>query len=325
MAALTYQEIQTRVANHLRIPTSDTTQMTRAQAIINEVYRDLVAKKPDWYWLRKRQVVNTATAFESGTASVTPGTTSVTLTIAPSAGFGSFANRVFTVPANAEDPNAVYVIATHVAGQATLLLDASYTGATNSTAAYHVYQDAYDLATDCNRVLHVKRFGLRHAVLLIGPMEMAGLKESDTSEGPPSVATVSEFDTSGDPTTQRQLVVHPYPDVPYRMEVFYTQSPNTELSGSTRPLIPDDYVQVLIYGALARGFPIFLNDTERGKFYQNLFNDTLSLMVSNARQQEDNPGVAPRNDYRSFYRRGQRITPANADLGSAFDRWPYGR
>ena len=322
MAALTYADIETRVANQLRIPTSDTTQMTRIQAIINEVYRDVVARYPGWYWLRKRAVVNTATAFSSGTASVTPGVTTVTLTIAPSSGFGSFVNRVFTVPGNAEDPNAVYRIATHTAGLATLLLDAGYTGATDSAAAYHIYQDAYDLATDCNRVLHVKRFGLRNAVTMIGPMEMAGLKESDTSEGAPRVATVSEFDTSGDPTTARQLVVHPYPDTPYRMEIFYTQSPNTELSGTTRPLIPDDFVQVLIYGALARGFPIFLNDTERGASHEALFTGMLGLMVSNQRQQEDNPGVAPRDNYRGFYRRGQRISAANADLGSAFDRWP---
>src|SRR3990167_7111299 len=93
MAALTYAEIQTRVANHLRIPTSDSTQMIRVQAIINEVYRDLVAKNPTWYWLRKRQIINTATAFEAGTASVIPGVTLVTLTASPSAAFGSFANR----------------------------------------------------------------------------------------------------------------------------------------------------------------------------------------------------------------------------------------
>src|SRR3990167_8388432 len=128
MAALTYQEIQTRVANHLRIPTSDTTQMTRVQAIINEVYRDLVAKNPTWYWLRKRQIINTATAFEDGTASVTPGVTLVTLTASPSAAFGSFANRVFTVPANAEDPNAVYRVATHVAGEGTPLPHAGSPG-----------------------------------------------------------------------------------------------------------------------------------------------------------------------------------------------------
>src|SRR3990167_10546437 len=91
MAALTYAEIQTRVANHLRIPTSDTTQMTRVQAIINEVYRDLCAKNPTWYWLRKRQVINTATAFKDGTASVIPGVTLVTLTIAPSAASGFLA------------------------------------------------------------------------------------------------------------------------------------------------------------------------------------------------------------------------------------------
>src|SRR3972149_2954282 len=217
MAALTYQEIQTRVANHLRIPTSDTTQITRVQAIINEVYRDLVAKNPTWYWLRKRHTTNAATAFEDGAASVPPGVTLVTLTASPSAAFGSFANRVFIVPANAKDPNAVYRVATHVAGEATLLLDAGYTGATGSAAAYHIYQDGYDLATDCNRVFHVKRFGVRHAVTLIGPIEMAGLKEGDTSEGPPSVAPVSEFDTSSVPSTARPLGLLPYPAHPHRL------------------------------------------------------------------------------------------------------------
>ena len=85
MAVLTYQEIQTRVANHLRIPTSDSTQMTRVQAIINEVYRDLCAKNPTWYWLRKRAVVNTATAFSSGGAPAVAKATNLARGLTPSA------------------------------------------------------------------------------------------------------------------------------------------------------------------------------------------------------------------------------------------------
>jgi hypothetical protein len=298
--------------------------MTRLQAIINEVYRDVCVRYPAWPWLRKRAIINTATKFETGTASVTPGVADVTITTAPSAAFGSFINRVFTVSGNAEDPNAIYRISNHVAGNATLLLDAGYTGATNSAAAFTIYQDAYDLATDCHRVLHLKRFGWALPMRAIGPEEMANLKAFDASEGAPQTFTVSEYDTNGDPTTARQLVVHPYPDTPYRLEIFYTVTPNTELSGSTRPLIPDEYVQVLIYGALARGYPVFLNDTERGQMYTQLFNDTLGLMVTTQRQQEDNAGVAPRDQYRSFYHRGQRRTAANSDLGSYFDRWPGG-
>src|SRR3990167_10760845 len=89
MATLTYSEIETRVMNELRIPTSDTTQKTRVQNIINLVFRDIAARNPTWYWLRKRQIINIATAFEAGTASVTPGVTLVTLTIAPSAAVGA--------------------------------------------------------------------------------------------------------------------------------------------------------------------------------------------------------------------------------------------
>ena len=116
--------------------------------------------------------------------------------------------------------------------------------------------------------------------------------------------------------------MHPFPDIPYRVEVYYRQSGNIELSGTARPLIPDEYAQVLVYGALARGYPIFLNDTERGSYFQQLFNDIIGLMVAQARRHEGHPQIAPRDSYRGFYRRGRGATPGRVDLGSTFDRWP---
>jgi len=320
MASLDYSAIQTRVANHLRIPTSNTTEMTKIQALINEVYRDIGAKYSGWWWRRKRQIINTADDITAGTVSVTNGSTSITFSTGPTP---SVAGYVFLVPSDTNDSGVVHRISAHTATQTGATLDAAFTGTTNTTAAYKLYKDRYAVATDLQNLLQIKRYGYTWPIRRVGPDEMDHYKMYDTSEGKPELVCLRDFSTSGDPTTAQMLEVHPYPDATYRMELDYEQTLNTEVSSTTRFLIPDDYIQVLIYGSLARAYPIFMNDTERGQFFQQLFNDILALMVAEQRQRfEDLPSVQPKDMYRNFYHRGRRATAANADLGSLFDRWP---
>lgn len=321
MASLTYSNIETRCANALRIPTSNTTEMTKLAAVINEVYRDIGARYPNWWWRRKRQIVNTSDDISTGTVAVTAASTTITFSSAPAS---SVAGWVLLVPGDTQDSGAVWRISAHTAASATATLDAAYTGATNTAASYNLYKDRYALASDTGVIVNIKRYGFINPMRLIGPDEMDALKIYDTSTSKPEVACVRDFSTSGDPTTAPMLEIHPYPDNTYRIEIDYSQSLNTELSSTTRPLVPDDYSQVLIYGTLARAYPIFLNDTERGMYFQNLFNDILALMVAEQRHRvEGLPSVSPKDSYRSFYQRGKRATAANADLGSQFGRWPY--
>ena len=148
---------------------------------------------------------------------------------------------------------------------------------------------------------------------------MLTMKGRSTMEGKPQAYSVFDYACVGDPTSQRLLQIHPYPDDTYRLEVFYKQNLNTELSGTTRPFIPDDYSQVLIYGTLARAYPVFMNDVERGKYYGELFNDVLALMAAQQKEYaHDQPGLAPENDYR----RNRRRPSAGVSMGSYFDRWP---
>ena len=305
--------------NQLRIPVSNTTEQTKVAALINEIYRDIGAKYPNWWWLRKRSTIATVNDITTGTVDVTNNSTGITFSSAPAPDLDG---RVFLVTGNTLDSGAVYRISAHTAGAAAATLDAVYTGATDTAASYHVYGDSYSLPTDLKDVLFIKRYGFLPPLQMISPEEMQTIKQYDMSEGKPQVAAVIDFATTGDPTTARRLVIHPYPDEIYRLELDYTQSLNTELSSTTQPLIPDDYRQILVYGALARGYPIFLNDLQRGAYFQTLFNDVLNLMVSVQRKHEGLPMIAPRDSYRSFYRKGRRITGANVDLGTFFDRWP---
>ena len=328
-ANLTLTDVATRVMNNLRMPVTNTTELAKVTALINEVYRDICAKQ-DWWWLEKRAVVVTEPQLVAGGTNVfsvtAPASVNVTINSTAITFSGAIAQsilgRIFLVPGGGLDSLAAYRIVTTSTASASHQLDSIYTNATSTAASFRLYKDTYDLPTDTGKLLYVKRYGYDLPLTLIGKNEMANLKIADTRTGKPQVATLLEFATVGDPTTARQLVVHPYPDQAYRLEILYKQSLNTELSGTTQAFIPDDYRQVLVYGSLARAYPIMLNDVERGKYYAELFNDVLALMAAQQKEYaHDQPGVAPRNDYRPR-RLSRSRRSGNLTLGSLFDRWP---
>ncbi len=316
--ALTTTDCMTRIMNNLRLPnTPSSEQYSRVLAIMNEVYREILGKYV-WRFLLKRQVFNTVPKYESGTITLTANSSFATLS-GPAT--DSFVNRKLLISGQASDSGAVYRIATHAANTSQIQLDAAYTGASLASTSFHIYQDEYSLATDCARVMFLTRFGFTNLFNIIGNQDMMRVKQFDTSEGEPMAATLMEFATSGDPTTSRSMMVHPYPDLAYRLEVRYKQGGNMELSGSARPLIPDEWIQVLIYGASARAYVIIQDDVQKATFFTQLFNDNLNLMVAQQREWEGYGGVVPKDTHRGFYT-SNRVSAASVDLGSLFDRWP---
>ena len=319
-ANLTYSQIETRVMNQLRIPVTNTTEQAKIQALINEVYRDICAKQ-DWWWLWKYKVINTGPKITAGTVNLTQNSINITFSTAPqqfsvNANITGFA---LIIPAQANDPGAVYRIASQPLST-TATLDGAYTDTTNTTATFRLYQDSYALPNDVSKLLMVKRFGETQPIKLVGINDLSRVKLSDQTEGRPELVSIYDYQTTGDPTQVRMLQIHPYPDKAYRMEVWYKQSLNTELTGSTQPFIPDDYRQTLIYGALARGYPIFLNDMDRGGVFQALFNDLMALM--SAQQKEyahDQSGIDPSM---GMYRKRNRRPRTAFTLGNWFDRLP---
>lgn len=321
-ANLTFTDIQTRVANQLRIPTTNTTELAKIAAVINEVYRDIAAKS-DWWWLLKRTAINVTPRILDSAASVTLNSVTGTFSAAPQQNSAnvSVAGFILSPQAASDDTDALYrVTSTHTAGATAFALDAAFTNATSTATSIRLYKDAYSLPTDTGKVINAKRFGRLLPLRRMGIEEMSWLKLTDRREGTPEGYSIFDYATTGDPTTQRLIQFYPFPDDDYhRIEVFYKQTLNTELSGTTRPHIPDDFSQVLIYGALARGYPIFLNDVERGKYWQQLFNDLMALMAAQQREYaSDKAGVAPDGSYRPHNRRrGGRVS-----MGRFFDTLP---
>lgn len=319
-SALSFTDIQTRVMNALRIPTTNTTEATKVGHIINDVYRELYAMH-DWWWLIKRDSFNTVAPYSTGTIALTQSSTSATLSSASSI---SRSGSKLIVASETTDSGAVWRIDSHTASATAVTLDGpGYSGATNATASFSIRHDEYSFDCDVGKPLRLQRFGYSHPCQPISPSEMMQLKAYDTSTGKPQLWTVEDFSTTGDATTYRRLILHPYPDAIYRLEVIFKRVLNTEVSGSTNFFIPDDYIYILVWGALARAYPIFLNDLQRGTYFQALYDQLLAKMIGAQRERyEDPPKIQPRDAWRGFYRRSSRISAATADLGAHFDRWP---
>jgi len=317
---LTFADISQRCCNNLRLPFTNLTEQAKVNAIINEVYRDIYVKF-DWWWLVKHTAQNTSPKIDAGTVDLTQNSTAVTFSTAPQqfSANVSVAGFALLSPGNADDPNAVYRIATHTSGATAAVLDGAYTGPTVTGVAYHCYQDRYALPVDLGKLLGVTRYGDIRPMTRIGIEQMQQIKQSVTVENSPRAYTIYDFATTGDPTTQRLLWVYPYPDKAYRMDVYYKQQLNTELACADQGYMPDEYRQLLVYGTLARGYPIFHKDLETGHYYQALFNDALALMVAQHKEYaQDLAAVRPAPGYRRANRRG--VT--SVSLGAWFDTLP---
>lgn len=318
--ATTFGTIYTAVANRVRIPTDDTTRITRIKQIVNDIYKDILLQE-DWYFLIKRHVFNTASAYDHGTITVTTGSTAFTFSNVATA-LGSFVSRKLLVDGGTLDPSAVYRISTHVASEATGLLDLEYTNAATSSASFHVYQDEYDLPTDFLSLVDFQRYGFELQARPIGPRDMLILKGRDTTAGKPQVYTVLDYDTTGSPTTQRQLWVHPYPDRTTRVEVYYRRQATDLTSDSDLPVMPEEFRHVIMDGALAEAYYTLAADETRGASYRQRYEQGLARMsVQHRETTGQKSAIAPKDQHRAWFKGRRHVGPGGVDLGSWFDRW----
>lgn len=320
------------VQNELRIPTSNTNERAKIADMMSFVYGDICAKQ-DWWWLRNYTVINTAPKITAGTVNVTEGSTSITFSTAPQrfSSNVSVAGNVIVIPGSPSDPNAAYRIVSHTSGALAATLDAEFTGETDTTAGYTVYKIAYDLPANLAKLMTVKRFGYLEPLQRIGIEDLSYLRSWNTMEGAPQYYSI--FNTAIDITSTtasdgstvesflRQIQVHPYPDQAYRMEIWYKLQQSGDVESDCD--LPLDYQQALVYGTLSRCYSVFMNDTERGAYFLNLFNDVMALMAAQQREYtDDHPGI--KIDMRGYRKSDRRGRHGAVTLGvDWFGRLPF--
>lgn len=142
-ADLILQDVLGRAGEKTAITGSNVSDyLARAKRYVQHAYFDVLEHAP-WPWaLKDPPGVLTLAAKQTGTATITEGSTAVTLgaTIAT-----SMAGRWFHV----DSLNVPYRITAHTAGTNALTLDAPYQEDSVSAGACTIWQDEYTLATDC--------------------------------------------------------------------------------------------------------------------------------------------------------------------------------
>ena len=143
----TFQDIYTAVVEELKIPTSDTNTLDRIKRDINMGYQDL-ASRQNWPWLNKFITLTHKQAIESGTASVTLNSRSVTLSSAP-----AISVQGYWIKFDSHDE--IYKVAQHDAASTSLVLESSYTQDTNASVSYKLWTDRIPLPVDCDETIEV--------------------------------------------------------------------------------------------------------------------------------------------------------------------------
>lgn len=100
----------------------------------------------DWWWLRSSGVLTLEPTIETGTVSVTKGSTSVTFSSAPAESVEGWRFKV-------EGHPDVFKIASHTGGAGGATLDSEYTGETDGSASFRLMKVEYDLSDDVQALI----------------------------------------------------------------------------------------------------------------------------------------------------------------------------
>ena len=133
-------------------PTDGTSEFdTQALEYLNNAYRGIWTGGGEldpniseaWWWLRKdtQGVLTLNPVITTGTVSVANNSASITFSSGPTP---SVSGRHFKVDGHPD----VFIISAHTAGATAATLESVYTGTTDTTAAYKVFQLDYTLASD---------------------------------------------------------------------------------------------------------------------------------------------------------------------------------
>lgn len=302
-----FSDIKAAIKAELKIQDGDTTSDDRIERDINMIYVNEVAPFKNWKWLRKNVRLEHKPYFSTGTATVTPDSTTVTLTNAPTT---SKTGYFFATDSFDE----VYYISSHTASSTTVTLSSPFTGVYSTTATFKIWRDSVALPTNCRETFEVAHGFNRQVLEGVGLQEFRRIvASSPRSSERPCYYTTDDFEdpsTTGDGETEsdRYRVLRIYPSQNSNsttLYVDYIQDVTPLDLDSDEPLMSISDRIVLFYGAASLSWSRERNPEEAGRCWQ-LFQNKLAQMAGrNGEDSMDKPQLTPDNRYISTKRSGR--------------------
>ena len=295
-----FKDIQDAVIEELKVQSDDTVTINRIKRLINSTYIQEVVPYSNWKWLYGNTRVVHKARYNSGSASVTPDSATVTLSTAPPVANGSYAGYFFA----ADGFSDIYVISAHTAGSTTVTLASTYQGNSASEATFKIWKDQINLPTDCKETTAVWHN------YYVQPMEGMGLKKfreqqllNPRQEAPPSIYYTGDYEdpSGGDETeSDRYRVIKVYPavyDKNVTINIDYIKEVTELTDDGDEPVMPMEDRIVLVYGTLARAWGSIARNTEMAQLAKGDYLAKLARMAGKVEDSNDNPQIKPSSTY----------------------------
>jgi len=251
---LTFADLEAELASRLRLTTGQTEQKTLIDGWINQSLLDIQCRS-DWPWTLSREIVQTVIDKTDGTVAASVGGTTVTGT---DTAFASADVGKFIQFSTSDDWYKI----TAVASATSLTIESPFVGTTAATEdTYTIRKIFYSCSSSVERILSVKQALSPRKLSLMHYKDWARLNPGfgdDTGEAEAYI--LYGEDSSG----YVQFSIYPHPEAIYNLELMTKLRATgrnaagtllTTLStGTDTPLLPSQWREVCIDGALMRGY-----------------------------------------------------------------------
>ena len=307
--------------NRLGWPTTDTTLVTRANYVLNQMNRDIAVQRP-WRDLQRRSNIVLFTPVTTGNVTATLASTTLAGgTTSPTFSTNSVAAGMKVLVAGRDE---VYTVSS-VESETSLTLTVAWQGATTSNVNYKIWQDEYALATDFARPVSYTNLFDRLRVQPLGLREMRERYPAPLTPADPMFYTLLKPAT-GDQRVWRVLF-YPPPDerqiIPYEYISSYMAYTSAGVGQETlsadadEPWMDERYRHILVWGALSEIYRDYKDDTRSGEA-RTIYVDMLKRMANDEEPTHDRPRLRPEGRMWAALRR--RRTSLPYDIHNRFDR-----
>ena len=297
-----FSDIYTAAMNMAKQPTGNTTLLDRFKLYINLRYNDLALQRK-WSWLMAKDVLNVLSKYTTGTVDVTKDSTTVA---GNSTVFTGKENYNFKI----DGYNEIYTVSS-VASATSMTLDDAFEGTTGTTKGYTLWKDTYELPNTHEEIDMMWHDHQSYVSAAVGLKKLQEIKmRFPTYTGKALAWSQVQWSSDGD----RQIEIYPVPDEDYSLHyIYYKRITNLDADGD-KPLMPQIYRHVLVYGSLA-DFHYSEGDLEMSSIYESKYNDLVRRMANDSESTEDFPQLVINETWRKYQRTAERV-----DFGDLWDR-----
>lgn len=298
---LTFADIVAAVREHLGLQSSDLSATNKIKRFVNMYYIDEVVPFKRWPWLAKTSSVVHKAYYSTGRASVTPESTTVTLSIAPNVSLGSFKDYKFSVNGSGK----VYTISAHTAASTSITLSGAFQESLNAIAEYKIWRDRFNLPTDAKETVELWHAEQGKTLTAEGPQGLRKLEATDPKcEGFPTHYSTTDFydpsSSTGETESDRYRQVRIWPAInatPVTINFDYIQEVTELNDDADEPVLPVSDRIVLFYGACAMAYSVLNRNEEMHDKMLFKAMEKLKRMAGDHDEGFDAPALTPKSKY----------------------------